>query len=125
MLEGPVLLNRGSPMRATIFGAALLASTALLAVAPSALAQQYGGYGTYPGYGTSAGYGSYGGYGAGSGGLGGYGGYGAGYGSPTSAYGYGAGYSTAYPSTAGYGATGYGVSGQMACQYAGQYPGYC
>ena len=39
-------------MRARLFGAALLASTALLAVAPSALAQQYGGYPS--GYGTSS-----------------------------------------------------------------------
>src|SRR5258708_4392168 len=68
VLEGPLPLKRGSPMRATIFGAALLASTALLVVAPSALAQQYGGYGGYPGYGTSAGYPSYGSYS----GMGGY-----------------------------------------------------
>src|SRR4051812_50000889 len=74
MLEGLVLWKRGSLMRATIFGAALLAGTALLAVAPAASAQQYGGYGGSPGYGTSAGYPGYGSYS-------GLGGYGAGYGS--------------------------------------------
>src|SRR4051794_33110625 len=62
MLEGLVLWKRGSLMRATIFGAALLAGTALLAVAPAASAQQYGGYGGYPGYRTSAGDPGYGRY---------------------------------------------------------------
>ena len=57
-------------MRAAIFGAALLASTAFLAVAPSALAQGYqgysGGYGTYGQYGFGQQqYGTYGQYGLG------------------------------------------------------------
>ena len=106
-------------MRATIFGAALLAGTALLAVAPAASAQQYGGYGSP--YGSS--------YGSPYGGLGGYGSYGSSYGSLggyPSAAGYGAvGYGTAYPGTAGYGTSSYGTPGQVSCQYAGQYPGYC
>jgi hypothetical protein len=71
MLEGPLLLKRGSLMRPALFGAALLGSTALLAIAPAAHAQQYGGYaggyGSYgqPNYGMQYGDGYTGGYGGG------------------------------------------------------------
>ena len=158
-------------MRATIFGAALLASAAFLAVAQAALAQQYGGYGSGYGYAApfaagpnstcgASGCGDLGaapltntGYGyivptwpnqpvSGDPSGGGYG-YGYGYATPNATCGAsGCGDLGAAPVTnTGYGFVpsspyspvswlpsggyGYGVSGQVTCQYAGQYPGYC
>lgn len=114
-------------MRATMLGAALLTTTALLAVAPSALAQEYpglGGYPSYSGYGDLGGYLGYSGYYGGYGGYPGYSGYYSGYGGLPGYSGYYGGLG-AYPGSAGYGTTGYGVFGQVTCQYAGQYPGYC
>jgi hypothetical protein len=53
-LEGPLLFERGSPMRAVLFGAALLVSGTFGAGASTADAQQYGGYPSNP-YGDASG----------------------------------------------------------------------
>jgi hypothetical protein len=114
-------------MRAILVSAALLASAAVLAVAPLAHAQESGG--NVGPQGCSAGIGSPAGSaypGANVGGLPGYPYPGVNYGLGPGAAGSGAlSYITAYPSTTGYDPTGCGVPIQVTCLYPGQIPPYC